>query len=433
MIKNKIVKNAGWIIGCNIAKSIFSLIISMFTARYLGPSNFGIINYAASIVSFVSPIMYLGLNSVLVQEIVQNSSDDNKILGTAITLSFISSLFCILGIFTFTSIANYGETETIVVSLLYSILLVFQGIDLIQYWFQANYLSKYPSIVILIAHALVSIYRIFLLITKKKIYWFAVSNAIDYMIIAFSLIIIYKILSKKRLNFSWNLAKKILSKSKYYILSSMMVTIFAQTDKIMIKLMIGDKETGFYSAGVACASMTAFVFSAIIDSFRPMIFEMKKKDNEKYLRNLYMLNSIVIYLSLLQSLFITLFSKYIILILYGKDYLESVNVLRIIVWYTTFSYLGATRNIWLLAEGKQKYLTIIDSCGALFNVILNFILIPFLGICGAALASLITQIFTNIIITFIIKPIRYNNTILYRSLNLKQLLKNFRLLKSKKK
>lgn len=157
-----------------------------------------------------------------------------------------------------------------------------------------------------------------------------------------------------------------------------------------------------------------------------MIFEMKKKDNEKYLKSLYMLNSIVIYLSLLQSIFITLFSKYIILILYGKDYLESVNVLRIIVWYTTFSYLGATRNIWLLAEGKQKYLTIIDSCGALFNVILNFILIPFLGICGAALASLITQIFTIIIITFIIKPIRYNNTILYRSLNLKLFIKKIR-------
>ena len=425
MIKNKVVKNASWIIGCNIVKSIFSLVISMLTARYLGPSNFGVINYAASIVAFVAPIMYLGLNSILVQEIVSNPDEDNKILGTAITLSFISSLFCILGIFAFTSIVNFGETETIIVSVLYSILLIFQGIDLIQYWFQANYLSKYPSIVILVAYAIVSVYKIFLLVTKKGIYWFAVSNAIDYMIIAFSLVIIFKILSKKKFNFSCSLAKKLLSKSKYYILSSMMVTIFAQTDKIMIKLMIGDAETGFYSAGVTCAGMTGFIFSAIIDSFRPLIFEMKKKDNEKYLKSLYMLNSIVIYLSLLQSIFITLFSKYIILILYGKDYLESVNALRIIVWYTTFSYLGATRNIWLLAEGKQKYLTIIDSCGALFNVILNFILIPFLGICGAALASLLTQIFTNIIISFFIKPIRYNNTILFRSLNLKFLIKKY--------
>mgnify|MGYP003311724305 CR=1 FL=1 len=68
MIKNKVLKNASWLITCKIVQSVLGLIISMLTARYLGPANFGVINYAASIVAFATPLMQLGLNSILADE-----------------------------------------------------------------------------------------------------------------------------------------------------------------------------------------------------------------------------------------------------------------------------------------------------------------------------------------------------------------------------
>ena len=417
MNKNRVLKNASWIIGIQVVKSLLGLVISMLTARFLGPSNFGLINYAASIVAFVSPIMYLGLTGVLVQEIVNRPENEGKILGTAISLSFFSSLLCIGGVVAFVSIANRGERDTIIVCALYSILLIFQSLEMIVYWFQAKLLSKYSSLVSLIAYLIVSAYKIFLLAAKKSIYWFAVSNALDYMIIAVCLLIVYRKLGGQRLRFSFADAKRMLSKSRYYIISNMMITIFAQTDRIMLKLMIDDAATGYYSAAVTCAGMTGFIFSAIIDSFRPMIFDNKKTDERQYENNICRLYSIIIYLSLLQSVVITVFSKLIIHILYGSAYDPSINALRLIVWYTTFSYLGSVRNIWILAEDKQKYLWIINLSGAAANVLLNYFLIPVMGIMGAALASLITQIFTNVIIGFIIKPIRYNNTLMFRALN----------------
>ena len=197
----------------------------------------------------------------------------------------------------------------------------------------------------------------------------------------------------------------------------MMIAIFAHTDRIMLKLMIDDAATGYYSAAVACAGMTAFVFSAIIDSFRPMIFDDKKNNEAQYEKDVCRLYSIIIYLSLLQSVVVTAFSGLIVRILYGADYVQSVNALRLIVWYTTFSYVGGVRNIWILAESKQKYLWVINLSGAATNVVLNYFLIPVMGIMGAALASLITQIFTNVIIGFIIKPIRYNNLLMMKALN----------------
>ena len=169
MNERKVMANASWIIGLQIVKAILSFIISMLTARYLGPSDFGLINYASSIVSFVAPVMYLGLNCVLVQEFVSNSEKEGETIGTAVVLSLSSSLLCIGGIVSFAAIANRGETETIIVCALYSILLIFQSADLVLYWFQANLLSKYSSIASLCSYGIVSAYKIFLLITHKDV------------------------------------------------------------------------------------------------------------------------------------------------------------------------------------------------------------------------------------------------------------------------
>ena len=423
MNKNKVIKNASWIIGIQIVKSLLGLVISMLTARFLGPSNFGLINYAASIVAFVTPIMYLGLNGVLVQEIVNTPEKEGEILGTSVTMTFLSSLLCVIGVISFAAAVNRGERETVIVCALYSTLLIFQSLELLNYWFQAKLLSKYASGVALFAYAVISGYKIYLLAAHKSIYWFALSNALDYMIIVIGLFIVYKRLGGGRLRFNLSTARRLWGKSRYYIVSNMMIAIFAQTDRIMLKLMINDAATGYYSAAVACAGMTGFVFVAIIDSFRPLIFDDKKTDEIRYEKDMCRLYGIIIYLSLLQSLVITLFSGLIIKILYGAAYSASINALKLIVWYTTFSYLGSVRNIWILAENKQKYLWIINLSGALANVALNYILIPITGIMGAALASLVTQIFTNVIIGFIIRPIRYSNTLMLRALNPKEMTK----------
>lgn len=419
---NKVAKNAVWIIGGKVAQSVLALIINMLTARYLGPSNFGLITYASSLVAFVLPIMQLGFSNVLVQEIVNKPDDEGEILGTAMFLSLMSSIFCIIGVTSFAFVVNPEESETIIVCLLYSLILLFQALDHIEYWYQAKLLSKYTSAVSLVAYLTVAVYKIYLLVASKDVYWFALSNALDYALISIGGIVLYRKLGGRKLRFSWKRGKDMFARSKHYIFSSMMVTIFAQTDKIMIKMMLDESSTGYYGAAVACAGMTSFVFTAIIDSFRPAIFEGQKESKRIFKHRLTMLYSIVIYLSLAQSVVMTLFSRWIIFILYGTAYNPAISALQIIVWYTTFSYMGSVRNIWILANDKQKYLWQINMSGAIANVIINVLLIPRMGINGAAVASLITQFFTNVVVGYIIKPIRGNNKIIEEALKPKYLL-----------
>lgn len=419
MIQSKTVKNASWIIGCRLIQAILALLVTMISARYLGPSGYGLINYAASLVAFFVPVMQLGLNSTLVQEIVSAPEQEGETLGTALALTFTSSIACIIGIGVFAWFANRGETQTILVCVLYSILLVFQSLEMIQYWFQAKLMSKYTSITILAAYVVVAVYRIGLLITGCSIYWYAISQALDFAIIAVVLLVLYNRLSEHKLRISLKRAKLMLAKSKYYIISGLMITVFAQTDRIMLKMMLNEAAVGYYSAAVMCASLTAFVFVAIIDSARPSILEGKNKANDVFEERLKILYAVIIILALLQSCVITVFAKIIVNILYGAEYQCSIEALRIIVWYTTFSYLGAVRDIWILAENKQNYLWVINLSGATANVILNAVLIPIYGVNGAALASLVTQIFTNVIMGWIIRPIRPNNRLMLQSLNMR--------------
>lgn len=416
---SRTVKNAAWIIGCRLVQAVIGLAVTMISARYLGPSGYGLINYAASLVTFFVPIMQLGLNSTLVQEILNKPEQEGETMGTALVLTFVSGIACVIGVGAFSTFANQGETQTIFVCVLYSLLLLAQSLEMIQYWFQAKLLSKYTALTVLAAYIAISIYRITLLVAGKSIYWYAVSQAIDYAIIAIALLFIYNRLPTQKLRFSLTRANEIFGRSKHYIISAMMITVFAQTDRVMLKIMIDEAAVGYYSAAITCAGLSSFVFVAIIDSARPTILNGKKKSDEVFQYRLKLLFTLVIGLALLQSAAFTILPNLVIGILYGSAYAPSVSALRIVVWYTTFSYLGAVRDIWILAENKQKYLWIINLSGASVNICLNAFMIPVYGINGAAAASLITQIFTNVMMGFILKPIRPCNRLMLQSLNVR--------------
>ena len=113
----------------------------------------------------------------------------------------------------------------------------------------------------------------------------------------------------------------------------------------------------------------------------------------------------------------TIFAPLVVNVLYGKEYASSISVLKIIVWYSTASYLGGARDIWVLAEDKQKYLWRLNAFGAIVNIVLNAAFIPIWKSSGAALASVITQFFVNVLFTSIYKPTRRTGQLMLNGCN----------------
>ena len=427
----KVLKNAGWIIACKVVKAVLMFIVTAITARYLGTYNYGLINYAAGLVSFVVPIMRLGLDSVMVHEIINRPNEEGKVIGTIMGMASASSLLCIVGVVAFTMMVNVGETDTIIVCAIYSLMLFFQAFELIHYWFQAKFLAKFSALAMMISYIIVTIFQIVLVLIKVNVYFFAISYSLDYFLISLILVFVYKKQGGYALKFSFSLAKKLFSVSKYYIIANLMTSILSQIDIVMIKLMISTEAAGIYATAHTCETMLSFVFYAIIDSFRPEIFSGRNESIETFEKRMIELFSIVIYFSLFTSTMITLFSPLIIKIMYGNEFVAAVDILRVAVWFANFSFLGTVRNIWILAEGKQKYILVINTFGAVCNVLLNYFMINSLGIMGAALASVVTNILMNVVLVFIIKPIRRSGTLMLKGLNFKNLTGIFDFIKKK--
>ena len=417
MFRNRTVQNAKWIIGCKAVQALLQLVVGMLSARYLGPSNYGLINYAASVVAFLVPVMQLGLYATLVQEYVATPEREGEIMGTALVLNLLSGAACIVGVTAFSMVSGSGNPVTVAVCALYSTQLLFQAMEMLQCWFQAKLLSKYSSMAMLGAYVAVSAYKIWLLATGKSVYWFALSHSVEYGMAGIGMLVLYRKVGQQKLRFSFRTGRELVSRSKHYIPANMMVTVFQSTSYVMLKLMMGDADNGFYAAAVTCTGLPAFVYTAIVDSARPTILESRKQSVAAFEKNVSRLYAIVIWLSVVQSIGFTLLAKPIVWILYGDAYLNAVPVLQIQVWNIAFSYMGAVRNIWILGEGKYPLLWRINLTGAVTNVVLNAVLIPLWGACGAAVAAVLTQMITNFVLGFLMGGIRRNNRLILRGMN----------------
>jgi O-antigen/teichoic acid export membrane protein len=195
------------------------------------------------------------------------------------------------------------------------------------------------------------------------------------------------------------------------------IVLYQQMDKIMLKLIIDEVATGIYSAAVTCAGMIGFVYGAMIDSARPGILKSKLTDQDQYEDKVSFLYGAVFYVAFLQTVVTLVCAELMVFVLFGEQYAESANVLRVCVLYISFSYFGSIRNVWLQAENKQKYLWLIDLLGSLMNIVLNFALIIPFGALAAALATFLTQFFTSVVLVFIMKPLRGNVKLFLQGLN----------------
>ena len=422
LFKSKEVKNAGWLIGGKIAQMVLSLFVGVLSARYLGPGNYGLISYGSALVSFFMSFCTLGINSVIIKDFFDNPDEQGKAIGSAIAFRLVSSFCSSIAVIAISLVVDRGSWETIVIVALCSVSLLFHVFDTINYWFQSQHRSKITAIAGFIAYAATSVYKIILLILGKSVFWFAFATSVDYIALSIVLLISYKKYKGPKLSVSFAKGKALLSKSYHYILSGMMVAIYGHTDRFMLKQMMSNETVGYYSTATAVCAMWTFVLSAIIDSMYPTIVKAFKSDKEEFDRKNRQLYAIVFYVTVFVSLGFVVFGNLIIRILYGAAYMPAVAPLKVVTWYTAFSYFGVARNVWMVCNDKQKYLKYMYIFAAILNIGMNLIFIPMWGAVGAAFASLITQMFTSIVLPYCIKDLRPNAKLMLEAIILKDVL-----------
>ena len=418
---SKVVQNTSWIIAGKSLQMVISFLVGIVTARYLGPSNYGLISTATAYTSFFHPFCTMGLSAVFVKMVLDNKEDEGKLLGSGILMRCASSVLSMSVMMVVVIFVNPNDRVLQTVCFIHSFVLLFQAFDLFDYWYQSKYKSKFSSIIGVIGYAASAIYKVALLVLDKSVEWFAFATVLDFLVIAFIYMLYTVPKNKIRLSFSVDSAKLLFNSGKHFILSNVLVVSYAYLDRIMLSKMIDSAAVGLYTTAITICSLWVFVLAAYINSVRPSVVESYQTNLEEYKKKLIQLYSVVIRLSVIISAFICLFSRTLVLLLYGREYIGSVNTLRIITWYTGFSYLGVARSVWTVCENKQKYEKYFAFGGVVTNIILNVCFIKNWGIEGAALASLVTQIVTNVMLPYVIKETRENAIMVIKAFNPKNI------------
>lgn len=422
MSKHRFLKNTGWLIFDKVLHMAMSLVVTGVVARYLGEYDYGIINYGLSFVTIFTIVTKLGIDSIIVNELVKNRDKEGEIIGTTIGLRLLSALLSMLVIYVFVRILNPGKTVVVIVTMIESISLLSMSFDTIDYYYQSKLMSKYSALARTISYPFVCFYRLAIVIFKADLQWFGLATVFDAILIAVFLVFFYYKHKGQKLRFSWSMGKYLLSHGKHFVLANLLVTVYTQMDRLMLGGIAGQDQVGIYSAAMTIANLWIFVPNALIDSARPLIMEMKAKGEviayQKRWRQVY---AAVIWISIMAGVFFMIFPKLVIMIIYGKDYLSAISVLMILIWSRLFSLLGVLRSTWMLCEGHEKYIKYFIGAGAAMNVVLNYMWIPIMGANGAAAATLATEIVSSVILSMCCKKTRELTPILWDAFRLKNI------------
>lgn len=420
-IKRKFLSNTFWQMAQQIYSMFLSLFIGAVSARYLGPANYGLLNYGATLIMITGSITSLGLDEIIMNALVIHKDERGTYLGTALMLRLIAS---VLGIFAIAVIIVILEPNNKLlwwITILQSIQLFGTLYMVFNYWFQAELKSKYVSIAYIVGLTVSGVWRISLLIMKASVQFFAFTSSLQGFIVLAIVAYCYFKVSNEKLKWNADYAKDLLKLGYHYILSGIAVMIYMQMDKVMIGKILGEEQLGFYSAASHIANLWLFVPKAIINSARPIVLEGKniEKNTSKkgvYLSRLVCLVFAMIVIGLFVGACFTSFGWLVIKILYGKAYMAAVPVLTILIWATSLSQLGTINGIWIASEGYNKWLKYTVWAGAFTNLLFNFWLIPIAGIVGAAIATFLAQFVVQFIAPLFIPDLRQYFLVYFKAL-----------------
>lgn len=388
--------NTTWLFAEQGLRILSGLFVGVWVARYLGPNQFGIFSYAFAFTSIFSGLAKLGLDEIMVRELVNHPEMRDKYLGTAFWLKIFGALI-VMGIMAAIVPFTTNDATTNLFIFIIASSLIFQSFELVDFYFQSQVLARIISICKVIQLTLSSIIKIYLILTKADLIWFVLATSFDAITLAASYIIAYRLRKNPAFfkHFDTQIAKKLLKDSWPLIFTSIVVSIYMRIDQIMIKEILGEYQVGIYSVAVRLSEAFYFIPMLITSSLFPAILNVKKHSEELYRQRLQRLYTFMAWFAIAIALPMTFFSNSLISILFGKAYIEAGKVLMINIWASIFVFLGVSFSKYLLAENLTKIAFQRTFIGAISNVLLNLWLIPYYGVSGAAIATLLAQFIAN--------------------------------------
>lgn len=393
----KAMSNTGWLFGDHAVRMGVGLIVSVWLARYLGPEQFGLFSYAIAFVALFGAVAGLGLGGIVVRDLVRAPEIANDTLGTSFLLQIIGGLLAFFLAVVAIFITRPDDQLSILMVTVLGFAMVFKSTEVVKYWFESQVQSKYSVWVENSAFLLFACVKVVLILGQASLMAFVWTLFAEGVVVAAALLGVY-VWRGGHLN-EWRSsqirAKTLLKDSWPLIVSGLAVIIYMRIDQIMLGQMLGNESVGIYSAAVRISEVWYFIPMAIVASVFP--FLMQNQDQAVFVKNFQRLFDLMFAISFPMTLLIATFSSLIIRFMFGVEYQDASSVLSVYAWAILFAFLGVPAGRWYLYADLQKLALVRTTLGAVVNVLLNMVLIPLYGSVGAAYATLVAIVISNVL------------------------------------
>jgi O-antigen/teichoic acid export membrane protein len=384
----KIARNSTIFVGGNLTFRLLSFIIIVYLARYLGVSEFGKYNIVFAYVAIFNVISDLGLQTILVRDIARNEKNISKLIGNAFILRVFLTLIAIASAIVFIDFMSYPDDIR-----LYTYIASFQIFylsfnDFYATVFQANLRVEY-SVIAKISSRIISGLLIFWIILNKG----TLAQVIISVVLSETVkLLITLYFSRKFISPVFEFDPKIL---KYLITAAFPLALLGLINVsgpnlglIILSKLSTEESVGLFSAAQRILRPLSLLPLAMSVSIFPVMSTFHKSNSEKLEKTLILSVKYMVIGVLPIAVGVTILSQSFINIIYGKQFLESSLVLKILIWGFLLTAVNSIFYHSMISINQQNFVTISSITGTILGLIVAIILIPRYDYLGLAFSSL---------------------------------------------
>ena len=401
-------KNVSWVTVAQIITNICAFLWTLLIARYLGVSNFGTLSFVISFTVLIGMGTDIGMTTYTTRELSQDHSKTKKFIDNLILYKILLSIaLCAFTAFIvyLLGYSNLVVELTLIMFIEASFVTMFNFINGV---FQAHETLKIPSLgIILYSLSLLSLIFI-ITILNWGIIAVAIAYALAYLFgllyVSYNLV---KTFGMPKFQIDLEFWKEATIRSLPFGLTIFFYTIYFSIDVVMISWLAGDYATGLYNSAYKIIS----VFTAFYTIYQYVIFPLMSK---LYTEDTNMLKisfeqsfkySLLILLPI--SIGVYIYSPYIITLIYGSKYALASVPMQILIWTVVFLFINGVATSLLNSIGKEFDVTKIYIIAAIFNIAVNYLLIPKYTYIGASVATVLSEILILALMMYSISKTEY--------------------------
>lgn len=391
--KEAIVQNLFWAVLGKIVNLCSGLLVGIIVARYLGPEQYGLMNYVISYVFLFQTFALFGLDSIEIREEARGQKPYTTIIGTAFFLKlFFGCCFIVLAILT--SWLMEADLYTTLLIAIYSLVVVLNSLIVIRNYFTAIVQNEYVVKAEISRSVISIIIKLILLFLHANLTWFITAYMFDFVLLGTGYLMAYrtKIGSLREWHFDRDYARFLLKESFPLLLTNAAVIIYQRIDQVMIGSMIDKSAVGFFSVAARFTEVLVFLPMILAQTITPILVKARERDVAEYKVKAQQFMNFSFWLSLATSAIVSILAYWLIRYTFGPAYLPAVAVLQVMAFKAASVALSNTAGSMIVTEGLQRWAILRDGFGCLVCVVLNYLLLPRYGIMAAAFVSIASNI-----------------------------------------